>query len=465
MLYVERGGLEEVGLAAGRVLPGDRSRHALRAWSTGQRREMRAAQGRRPDPERARADRHGRHHGPTSGPSCRSCSDILRRRAQADRRARSRTSPTTSTTLIETQLGGARAAAQPRRPHRRATSRASPTAEADDVKVVDQEHPRDHRVGEDAWSARREGEVKATGAARAHARSTSCRRPIDNLDKSDEERRDRHHRLEKGEGTAGRLLTDDTIARNVEEITEDAGSFVRGITRLQTIVGLRTEYNFLSSTFKNYLLDPADAPARQVLPDRARRGSARLPRADRRTVTQQLDDGRQLGDHGRRSREQLRFSLQFGKRDRAASPAASASRSRRAASASTSTCSNDRLTLSVDVFDARTNQYPRIKAAIAAAIWKRNLFVVAGVDDLANLHARRAPARRRLRLVLRRAADLQRRGSEVAAAVRRRRGRGRRPASRHRRSLLQSPARPAASLTPLGRPPYSYTPLGPPASG
>ena len=50
-------------------------------------------------------------------------------------------------------------------------------------------------------------------------------------------------RLEKGEGTVGRLLTDDTIANNVEEITEDAGSFVR-LTRLQTIVGLRTEYNF-----------------------------------------------------------------------------------------------------------------------------------------------------------------------------------------------------------------------------
>ena len=60
-------------------------------------------------------------------------------------------------------------------------------------------------------------------------------------------------RLEKGEGTVGRLLTDDTIARNVEEITEDAGGFVRSITRLQTIVGLRTEYNFLTSTFKNYL--------------------------------------------------------------------------------------------------------------------------------------------------------------------------------------------------------------------
>ena len=34
--------------------------------------------------------------------------------------------------------------------------------------------------------------------------------------------------VEKGEGTVGRLLNDDTIANNVEEITEDAGSFVRG---------------------------------------------------------------------------------------------------------------------------------------------------------------------------------------------------------------------------------------------
>ena len=76
---------------------------------------------------------------------------------------------------------------------------------------------------------------------------------VDNLDKTLKNMETITSRLEKGEGTAGRLLTDDTIARNVEEITEDAGTFVRGITKLQTIVGLRTEYNFLSSTFKNYL--------------------------------------------------------------------------------------------------------------------------------------------------------------------------------------------------------------------
>src|SRR5205823_3291431 len=55
------------------------------------------------------------------------------------------------------------------------------------------------------------------------------------------------------EGTVGRLLTDDTIANNVEEITQDAGGFVKSLTSLQTIVGLRTEYNLISRAFKSYL--------------------------------------------------------------------------------------------------------------------------------------------------------------------------------------------------------------------
>jgi phospholipid/cholesterol/gamma-HCH transport system substrate-binding protein len=53
---------------------------------------------------------------------------------------------------------------------------------------------------------------------------------------------------------------------------------------------------------------------------------------------------------------------------------------------------DDRLTLSIDAFDMRTNKYPRIKPTIAAALWKRNLFVVAGVDDLVNLTRARAGA-------------------------------------------------------------------------
>src|SRR5262249_46473049 len=60
-------------------------------------------------------------------------------------------------------------------------------------------------------------------------------------------------KVNNGQGTVGTLINDDSIARNVSDITENASTFVPAITHLQTIVGLRTEYNFISSTFKNYL--------------------------------------------------------------------------------------------------------------------------------------------------------------------------------------------------------------------
>ena len=141
-----------------------------------------------------------------------------------------------------------------------------------------------------------------------------------------------------------------------------------------------------------------------------------MPRPDKFYLIELVEDPRgyrdeddhdrqqQLRPERRRTRqvtltEQLRFTLQFGKRIAVTptprSAAASASRSRPAASAATSTSSDDQLLLSVDVFDAKANQYPRIKATLSYAIWERNLFLVAGADDMVKLRAR-APARRRL---------------------------------------------------------------------
>jgi phospholipid/cholesterol/gamma-HCH transport system substrate-binding protein len=51
---------------------------------------------------------------------------------------------------------------------------------------------------------------------------------------------------------------------------------------------------------------------------------------------------------------------------------------------------DDQLTLSVDVFDTLTNQYPRVKPALLGAIWKRNLFVILGADDVLNVQRSRA---------------------------------------------------------------------------
>ena len=56
------------------------------------------------------------------------------------------------------------------------------------------------------------------------------------------------NRVAAGEGTVGRLLTDDKIARDIEDAIEGAGEIVSGITRLDTHVQVLAWYNFNAAT-------------------------------------------------------------------------------------------------------------------------------------------------------------------------------------------------------------------------
>lgn len=60
-------------------------------------------------------------------------------------------------------------------------------------------------------------------------------------------------RLDRGEGTLGRLTRDEKLINEVEGVAESVGDFVGGISRLQTVVVLRTDYQFLASTVKSYV--------------------------------------------------------------------------------------------------------------------------------------------------------------------------------------------------------------------
>ncbi|MBI4951757.1 MAG: MCE family protein [Myxococcales bacterium] len=60
-------------------------------------------------------------------------------------------------------------------------------------------------------------------------------------------------RIDKGEGTVGRLTKDETLINEVESVVENVSDFVGGLSRLQTIVGLRTDYNFLANSIKSYV--------------------------------------------------------------------------------------------------------------------------------------------------------------------------------------------------------------------
>jgi phospholipid/cholesterol/gamma-HCH transport system substrate-binding protein len=60
-------------------------------------------------------------------------------------------------------------------------------------------------------------------------------------------------RIDRGEGTVGKLTKDETLINEVQGAVEGVGDVVGGITRLQTIVGLRADYNFVSNTLKSYV--------------------------------------------------------------------------------------------------------------------------------------------------------------------------------------------------------------------
>ena len=172
----------------------------------------------------------------------------------------------------------------------------------DDVEEVAREHSRDHREHQ---GPRRQGgtEMGSTGD-KLRQDLDKIGSAVDNLNHTLENMSAMTDKVNRGEGTVGRLLNDDTIAQNVEQITEDAGGFIRSITRLQTIIGLRSEYNIIANYAQDLRLGAAAVAARQVLPHRARRRSARPAHRyddvhDHRRSVQAADDGDQHDYHHR----------------------------------------------------------------------------------------------------------------------------------------------------------------------
>jgi phospholipid/cholesterol/gamma-HCH transport system substrate-binding protein len=204
---------------------------------------------------------------------------------------------------------------------------------------------------------------------------------IDSLDKSLRNVDKITGRMEQGEGTVGHLLTDDTVAKNLDNITDDVSTITRGVSRLQTIVGLRTEYNYMARTFKSYV-------------------SVQLsPRPDKFYLIELVDDPRGYrsaksvvgydSDRGAYSSQEitttdkLRFSFMFGKRWGWFQGRFGIKESTGGVGADVFLF-DDRLSLSADIYDTRSNQYPRFTARAYLASYKKNLYLVGGVDDIFN---------------------------------------------------------------------------------
>jgi phospholipid/cholesterol/gamma-HCH transport system substrate-binding protein len=60
-------------------------------------------------------------------------------------------------------------------------------------------------------------------------------------------------RIDRGEGTVGKLTKDDALVNEVQGVAEGVNDYVQNLTRLQTVVGLRSDYLFLANAIKSYV--------------------------------------------------------------------------------------------------------------------------------------------------------------------------------------------------------------------
>lgn len=76
-------------------------------------------------------------------------------------------------------------------------------------------------------------------------------RTLDSLNYSLQNVQDITEKINEGEGTIGELINNPAIAQRTEQILDDAGDLIGRVSRLRTIVELRSEYHANSNQLKN----------------------------------------------------------------------------------------------------------------------------------------------------------------------------------------------------------------------
>lgn len=122
-------------------------------------------------------------------------------------------------------------------------------------------------------------------------------------------------RIDRGEGTIGKLTKDETLINETTNVVEGVGDLIGPISRLQTIVGLRSDYNFLANTLKSYVeirLQPREDKYYSIELINDPRGRTTVTQTD--VDTTNPNDPAHYRTVTTTTSDAFRFSLQFARR-------------------------------------------------------------------------------------------------------------------------------------------------------
>jgi phospholipid/cholesterol/gamma-HCH transport system substrate-binding protein len=194
-------------------------------------------------------------------------------------------------------------------------------------------------------------------------------------------------RIDSGEGTIGRLVTDDALIDSVEGVVDDIQDITSSLSSLQIKVELRSDYLFNSNGLKNYvnvsiLPKPDKFYYFQLISDPV--GSV----TKSRVVTTSNDPSKPpvlVEDIVTRD-EGVKFTAQFGKRWHFLSFRYGIMENAGGIGIDVDLL-EDTLRFKVDAFDFGKDDWPRLRI-LAAYEFVRHFFVAAGIDNVLNNSSR-----------------------------------------------------------------------------
>lgn len=189
--------------------------------------------------------------------------------------------------------------------------------------------------------------------------------------------------VDRGEGTVGRLLRDDTLIDEVQGTAQAVNDVVGPIARLQTIVGLRSEYQFISNTLRSFVeirLQPREDKyyLLEVVND---------PRGSTHTTSEVVDTTDPMQTpHVRTVRttttDTFRFTVMFARRFGPATFRFGIKESTGGFGVDLHLL-DDALEIRTDLFAFGENTAPRLRITAAYEILRR-AWIIGGVDDVFN---------------------------------------------------------------------------------
>ncbi len=188
-------------------------------------------------------------------------------------------------------------------------------------------------------------------------------------------------KVKEGKGVVGKLLKDEEVADHVADIAEGAGGLLKSLSRLQLIVSLRSDYNFLASTMKTYVgvyIHPKEDKFYMIEVIDDPRGKQEVE--ELQVITTNPEEVPTWKETRIKKSQAMKFSFMFGRR-------ISFLTFRFGLKESTGGIGidifflKDSLKIESDLYDFDSNVYPRLKVA-AALQFLRKIYILGGVDDV-----------------------------------------------------------------------------------